>query len=77
MMALPRKAGPSFGHHQPLSQGGKRMVYYAAVRGNRTFPCVKLRTTVSVVDLEKLLVVGLALDSYRPSTLLQTGAAGI
>ena len=33
--------------------------------------------TVSVVDLEKLLVVGLALDSYRPSTLLQTGAAGI
>lgn len=73
MMALPRKAGPSFGHHQPLSQGGKRMVYYAAVRGNRTFPCVKLRTTVSVVDLES----GLALDSYRPSTLLQTGVAGI
>lgn len=77
VMALPGKAGPSFGHHQPLSPGGKGMVYYAVVRGSRTFPCVRLRTTVSVMDLEKLLVVGLALDNYSPPIHLQTGAAGI
>lgn len=53
------------------------MVYYAVVRGSRMFPCVRLRTTVSVMDLEKLLAVGLALDSYSPPICLQTGAAGI
>lgn len=77
-MALPGEAGTSFGHHQPLSPGEKgMMVHYAVVRGNRTFPCVRLRTTVSVMDLEKLLVVGLALDNYSPPIGLQTGAAGI
>lgn len=31
-MALPRKAGLSFGHHQPLSLGEKGMVLQAVVR---------------------------------------------